>query len=165
MSEILEFREFVVADEVQEIMHFTESNVQGAIIEQASLFVYYAGKVSNAQMQSDKFKSRVELLESHIAQELRDEAINNGTKITEAAIKQSIAGDKRYVKAQLMLSKAKAQLDFAKNVLEALKQRKDMIIQIGVAQRQERERKAYVSETADRHGVSEDSVTGLHNEK
>lgn len=159
MSELLsEPKLFIEPGDLQESLHFTEANIQGAIIEQASLFAYYAKISSDAMIQADKFKNRVEILESRIAQEIRDEAAESGKKVTEAAIKQQISGDPRYVKAQLNYSKAKAQADYCKNALEAFKQRKDMIIQIGVAQRQERERKAFVSETASRVGVSKTAI-------
>ena len=162
MSEAVlgEVANFVDSLQLREDLHFSETDIDGASIEQASMFAYYAELAMKAQIQADKFKNRVELLESHIAQELRDDAIETGKKVTEASIKQSISGDRRYIKAQLDSSKAKAQFDFTKNALEAFKQRKDMIIQIAVNRRTERESKVLIRETSTATGISEQAISG-----
>lgn len=118
-------------------VEFSPENLDVAYIEQASLFAYYAEQSRLASKKMDNFKLRINTIEAELDKECRDEAISTGTKVTEKAIEQSIARNDKYIKSVLAFNDAKATHQMLRDILDAFKQRKDMLMQIGLTRRDE----------------------------
>lgn len=114
-----------------------ETNLDKAFREQASLFAHYATLYFNAARATGRAKVLLETKEAVVAKEIRDRAIAASEKITEKAIEQELARHKEIIHHKLAFSEAEALEDLAKNALEAFKQRKDMLVQLGANAREE----------------------------
>lgn len=118
-------------------VEFSPENLDSAYVEQASLFAYYAEQSRLASKKMDNFKLRINTIEAELDKECRDVAITSGVKITEKAIEQSVTRDEKYIKSVMAYNDAKATHQMLRDILEAFKQRKDMLIQIGLTRRDE----------------------------
>jgi hypothetical protein len=128
---------YVTGEQLGEDLTINPANLSEAMVKQASLFAHYAVLASRAQRQLDHMKQRLEILQSKVDKEIRDEAADEGRKITEAGIGKEIARDSRVITATKQVNEARMIADLAKQSLEAFKQRRDMLVQIGLMQREE----------------------------
>lgn len=112
-------------------------DLDNAFRQQAALFAYYAGKAYAAQAHADGKKQVVSLRRAQIAKQIRDRLADEGKKGTEAAIEQEIEVNPDYARARREHNEAQGVADYAKVCLEGLKQRRDMLIQLGANAREE----------------------------
>jgi hypothetical protein len=153
-------KEFIDSTTVSEDLHFTAENIDTALIEQAALYAFYAEQAYNADVQASKAKVSLELLESKVDKEIRDDAAASGAKLTEKSIATQMDGDERIIKKKLDYNASKAHASYCRDILEAFRQRRDMVIQIGVSNREERKGEAYIKSEASKHGVTERAIRG-----
>lgn len=121
-------------------------DLDSAFISQASLFAFYAEQSRIANKKVDNFKMRIDMVEAELDKEIRDEAALTSSKITEKSIEQEIKRSERYQKAVMSYNDAKAMAQLLRDSLDALKQRKDMLIQLGNNQREEFRSKLLMNE-------------------
>lgn len=129
------------AEQMADDVSFTEATLDDNMIRQPSLVAYYGQLVAKAQFNMDNAKQIVEIAESKEAQQMRDEAADNGTKITESQINSTLPTRSRVMKARKNYNQAKSDFEAAKVALESLRHKKDMMIQIAVGRRSEMENK------------------------
>jgi predicted CoA-binding protein len=72
-----------------------------------------------------------------ISRRLALPAANAGSKITEKSVEAEVKLHPEYIKVVVAYNEADAMLDMIKAALEAFKQRRDMLIQLGASQREE----------------------------
>ncbi len=125
------------SEQMLEDVQFTPENLDGAMIEHPGLFAYYAEQSRVAAKKEANLKFKLEIEESKIDKEIRDEAAESGTKVTEKMIEQQVVRDERYIKAKMAHNDAKATDQMLRDILEAFKQRRDMMIQVGLTRRDE----------------------------
>jgi hypothetical protein len=113
------------------------SDIDKGIIEQSSLFAYYAQQAYLSAVKADKMKIQLEAKEALKDKEIRDAAIESGSKITEKAIEGEISRDPTIMRLKLTYSEAKANANMMRDMLEAFKQRASMLMQLGSARREE----------------------------
>lgn len=113
------------------------TDLTSAMMDQSGLFAHYAQLCADAQRQMDRAKIAVELTEARVHHELTREAHDAGTKTTEAALSKALMRNGKMVKVKMQYADAKMIHALAKEALEAFKQRRDMLIQIGVNAREE----------------------------
>ena len=118
-------------------LKFTDATLKDAFIDQAGLFAYYASKEAQAAYQTDKQKQALEIVEARVDHEIRQDAADQGTKITEGKITSGIRLNASYQKALEGYNQAKMIQNLAKAATEAFKQRRDMLIQCGADAREE----------------------------
>lgn len=129
---------------------FSDANIDGAMTEQSGLFAYYAVQAAQAAKQEGVLKLKREIMEAKVAKQMRDEAAEEGKKITETQIAKDLILDPRVMQAHLNYNEAKAQAQLSRDALEAMKHRRDMLVQRGVSEREERKGAARVgAEEAD----------------
>jgi len=109
---------------------------------QSGLFSHYAAMTAKVQLQSDNMKMKRDITVAKIDKEIRNKAAEEGGKIdgvkmTEKLIESSVNLDVRWVKIQKEYNEAKSDHELHKGMLEALKQKRDMLIQLGVNAREE----------------------------
>ena len=118
-------------------MHIDDANLTESMIQQPALYVHYAMICAEAQRQMDKAKITVDLTESKAHEELTNACRSAGEKVVETALAKQIDRHPSCLKAQVKFADAKAIYTVAKEALEAFRQRRDMLVQIGVNSREE----------------------------
>ena len=114
------------------------TDLDSAFKSQASLFAFYAGKYHKASLQADKFETLMKIAEAKIGKDFRDLSAKEGTKITEKMVEAHVITQPAYIKAKMQYHEARGISDLVKNCLDSLRQRRDMLIQLGANEREER---------------------------
>jgi hypothetical protein len=125
------------ADTFQEDLEIDGHNLNNAFMRQASLFAYYAATHVGAMRKEARAKLLLEIEEAKVAKSIRDKMVAEGTKTTEKQIEQEVSRTPSYIKAVNAYNEAKANTALAASAVEAFRQRRDMLIQLGANQREE----------------------------
>ena len=123
------------------------------LIQQAALFAQYAVKHADAQTLEGRRRLKRDIIKAQVDKKVRDQLASEGGKVTEAIVTSKINQDKDYVNHQLALNEAKANTALGWAALEAFRQRRDMVIQLCVAAREEGKGTARVQEAVAGEGV------------
>lgn len=137
---------FIDAEQLRRDVSYTDTDLDTAMDQQAPLFAYYSELHAKAMKQEADLKLRRDVVEAKVYKELRDKAADEGRKVTEAQLAQEVALDSRVIKAQMNLNEARAIAELSRNALESFKQRRDMLVQRGVALREERKGDLYIKQ-------------------
>lgn len=129
----------VDADQLKRDLSYSVADLSSAMADQASLFVHYGVLAAQAAKQVDSIKLALENAEARIYRLLRDEAAEKAVKLTEAQLEKGVASHQRVIAFKKALNEAKQVEAVAKIAIEAFRQRRDMLIQQGATERQERE--------------------------
>lgn len=132
-------RTFIDANQLQEDLAFTTTNISMAMTRQAALFAHYSRLAADAVYQSDRSKQQVELLEATLNQRFRDSLIASGTKFTEKSIDSMVIQDSSYQEAQERAHEARAIAKMVDTAADSFRHRKDMLIQVGADLRMEKQ--------------------------
>lgn len=124
-------------EQMKKDVAFSDVNLDDAMMNQASLYAYYATLAAQAQRTVDRLKIQVDIVESKTHDRITSELRDAGEKVVETAVAKMIQRDPDFVTAQVKLADAKMDAFVAKEALEAFKQRRDMLVQIGVRAREE----------------------------
>lgn len=127
-----------------------QTDLDGGMVSQAGLFARYAWTSAQAQAQHEKLKASFEILESMLDGIHREALATAGGKVTEAMIRQAVVSDKRWGAAQIRLIDARTNSSFAKDVLESFKQKRDMLVQLAISDREEMKGTLRVMDTEER---------------
>lgn len=141
---------FISQTQLQSDLSFSHNSLDDAMMRQASLYAHYGTQSAKAQLQADRMKNQMELVEAQIDKELREEAAAEGKKITEAQIEKAIRLDSRYQRAVSRYNESKMVASMTKTTTEAFTQRRDMLVQIGKDLREERLGEVRVRASQDR---------------
>lgn len=123
--------------QLQKDLAFSEHNLDDAFMSQSGMFAHYSGVAHRAARRYDQIAQQVKLVEARLDQEIRQQAADDGEKITEAAIKNRLLLDPRHRKITERMHDAKAVAGMTKDACESFKQRRDMLIQMGANVREE----------------------------
>lgn len=118
-------------------LSINEVDLDGEMTQQASLYGYYASLYAMAQLKADKAKTRVDVVRGKCYRLHRNRIISKGDKPTEPQIEAAVLIDETYISAQDLYAERRMQAQFAKDAMEALKHKRDMLVQMGVARREE----------------------------
>ena len=129
------------ADEIADDVGFDEAHLDDNMVRQPSLVAHYGRLLAEAQFDMDTAKQKLEITESKAAHQLREDANEEGKKISEAQINSTLPTVPSVVKARMTYNRAKADYEGMKHTFEALRHKKDMMVQIGVNRRTEVEGK------------------------
>lgn len=132
-------REFVDAVQLKKDVEFNVNDLDTATQKHAALFVHYSDLARLAARQYARMDAAFEILEAQLNNVWRIKLKEDNPKATEAMIESAVKSDKRWWIAKNRVIDAKAIHDLAKTAPEAFSQRKDMIVQISVDRRKERE--------------------------
>lgn len=146
-------KEFVAVAELKTDVQFNVNDLDTAVMEQAGLFVHYADQARLAKRQSERMKTAFEILESRLYAQHRALLIEKNGKATEAQIEAAVKTDPRWWKGNTLMIDARAIYDLASDAREAFSQRKDMIVQVSVDRRTERQGTMRVMEQKSAHDV------------
>ena len=121
----------------QDDLDIDSHDLNHAFMRQASLFAYYAAIHVKTMRREARAKLLLEIEEAKVAKAVRDKMLADGTKTTEKQIEQEVSRTASYIKAVNALNEAKANTALASSAVEAFRQRRDMLIQLGANQREE----------------------------
>lgn len=105
-------------------------------LQQSGLFAYWACKLVQAERQHARIEYALDRAEARRYKEIKIASIGKD-KITEPGIKAEIAADKELGQIRELLLEAREEMGMLKATVEALRQRKDMLIQLGNQSREE----------------------------
>jgi hypothetical protein len=120
---------------IRDVLLINEATLTDEFIKQPSTYAYFAALSEFAVADVEQKKLALSVLEANLDSQKRLEL--KDTKVTEAVIKSAIVKDKKYQMMVEEIIEAERQLGILKSLVEGLKQRKDMLIQIGSTKRQE----------------------------
>lgn len=132
---------FPSVEEITEDVGFTEATLDDNMIQQPSLVAHYGRLLAESQYDTDLSKQKLDIAESKAANKMRQDANDEGKKITEALITSTLATIQSVAAARAAYNRAKADQEAMKTTFEALRHKKDMMVQIGVNRRTEIEGK------------------------
>lgn len=108
-----------------------------AMMEQASLTAHYHTLAAEAARQVDDAKLLLENVEAQVYRVIRDELASSGEKVTEALLERLVARHQRVIDTKKALNEAKQIEAVAKGAVQAMRDRKDMLVQLGSNEREE----------------------------
>jgi hypothetical protein len=115
----------------------TEETLDSCMYEQSGLRAYYGTLAARAEAQHDRLKARFEVVEATLYDHHRKELVASGEKVTEKMVENAVKLDSRWFKAKNTVIEAGTIASINKQNVEALKDRRDMIIQLGADRRDE----------------------------
>ena len=125
-----------------------EHNLSMEMAMQAANFLYVAEQAAKAEAVYDTTKFAMDQLVAELDMEVREKAATDGKKITEKLVEMEVERDQRHKSMKLRVIKAKAEMSMVKAKRDAWYQRKDMLIQLAIKERNERNTPTGVGKTA-----------------
>jgi len=119
------------------IVRFDKNNVEGELIEQASIYSYYQGLLTVAKREYDK--SQLDLAQ-FVATSRKDEqetCLKTGRKVTEKSLEAFVISLPDYKEKTEYAIELSYKLSLLKGLVEALQHKKDMLVQISANTRAE----------------------------
>jgi hypothetical protein len=138
-------RRLIEPSELQRDVAFSTTNLDDAMMTQASMAVHYGQVAAAAQKQLDDLKLVLEITEAKVDRHIRDEVAAEAVddtgkkKLTETQIAKSISLHPQVIAVKKAINEAKQIESEAKTAVEAFRQRRDMLVQIGAGDRLERQ--------------------------
>lgn len=114
-----------------------ETDLDNCMIQQNGLRSHYGALAARSEHFADKQKLKFEIIESKLYEEHRRLAIEEGEKPTEKMIEARLRQDPRWVKAKTALIDANGISSINRALVESLRDRKDMLVQLGADRRNE----------------------------
>ncbi|KAA5604351.1 hypothetical protein F1188_15935 [Roseospira marina] len=130
-------KSYVDPEQINKDVQINGTDLNNAFLEQSSLLVHYGVQAGRAAHQVDRVKQLQKLAEAQIDKEVREQASDEGRKITESAITAQITAHPKMVQLAKMLSEARLQESLADVAVESLRHRRDMLVQLGAQARTE----------------------------
>ena len=114
-----------------------ENNLSMEMANQAANFLYVAEQAAKAEAVYDTIKFAMDQLVAELDMEVREKATDAGKKITEKLVEMEVERDQRHKDMKLRVIKVKAEMNMVKAKRDAWYQRKDMLIQLAIKERNE----------------------------
>lgn len=130
-------RDIVDDTQLGKDMTFSSTDLSGAMMEQAPLFARYGLLAAQASRQVDDLKLMLEVTEAKVYRKLRDEAAATGAKTTEAQLEKAVLVHPQVIEVKKALNEARQIEAKAKTAAEAMRHRRDMLVQTGLISREE----------------------------
>jgi hypothetical protein len=115
----------------------SDVNLDKCMMEQNSLRAYYGELAARAEAQASRVKVQVEIKEAELYDKHRKSLAATGEKVTEKAVENAVKLDPVWGAIKNRLIEAETIASINKSLVESLKDRRDMIIQLGADRRDE----------------------------
>lgn len=119
-----------MANLTEKTMMINFDNINESIQNQTTLYATAVENHFNAMKKSYSAKREFTLVEAELDQKIREANANSGTKMTEAQLSNKIISSLEYQRAAKMDDDARAEMIYASNILETLRQRRDILVQL-----------------------------------
>lgn len=114
-------------------LKFDKSDLNSVWMNQATVFFKYSLKSALMEEQASKAKMELEAFESQLYESFRIEKEHNSYKWSENTISSKIKKHPEYIKKQQAFLILRRDADIYKSAMEALRHRRDMIVQASKA--------------------------------
>jgi hypothetical protein len=114
-----------------------ETNLDAAMMQQASLRAYYGTVAAQAEGHAARTKAKFEILEAKLFDEHEKALAAKGEKTTQAKIDAAVKNDPRWFAGKNKVIEAETVASVNKSLTFALADRRDMLIQLGSDRREE----------------------------
>lgn len=128
---------YVDVDQFRRDTRVTEATLDSAMFEQSGLRAYYGTMAANAEAQAARMKAKFEVVEATLYDHHRKQMAASGEKTTEKMVENAVRLDPRWINAKNLLIESETIASINKCLVESLKDRRDMIIQLGADRRDE----------------------------
>lgn len=139
MTEEFKITEFYDHLEVTKILNDYDADISIDLMQQPGYFSRYSYLLARAESQYDRIKAMADIVEARLDAKYRDLAAKSGAKTTEGVIKAQIQRDPQTERVQRLLIKAREQVGCLKGTCEALRQRRDTLLQMAYNSRAEQQ--------------------------
>jgi len=129
---------YVDQAELKRDLAYSLANLSDAMSEQASLFAHYGVQAAKSSHQVDVVKLLLENTEAAVYRLERDRLEGAGEKVTEPLMEKLVTRHDRVIAMKRALNEAKQVEAVAKAAMEAFRHRRDMLVQQGLIEREER---------------------------
>lgn len=128
---------YIDVDQFRTDTRVSEANLDQCMIEQNGLRAWYGAVAARAEAQAARVKAKFEVVEATLYDHHRKELAKSGEKTTEKMVENAVKLDPRWLKAKNMVIEAETIATINKGLVESIKDRRDMIIQLGADRRDE----------------------------
>lgn len=139
---------------VQQMMKdakIADASFEEACRSQAGLFAFYAEQSRIASKKELDLKLRIETQEGIAYEKLRNKYEKEGKKITEKALDQELSRDPELIKLRMRHNEVKTDAQMLRDFLEALRQKRDMLVHIGLSRRDEKRGELRIQEKVEEY--------------
>lgn len=131
-------------------------DMQVDFMRQSGLYAYYSSLYAKAEAQYERLCHALERAEAQLDKHVRKARVDAGEKKpTNDEIKAEIIADPRIHGAKLLIVEAREQMTLLRGMCEALKQRCNMLVQLGAVSREELKGGPTVMATANKENRNE----------
>ena len=111
--------------------------INDEVVRQPGLFAYYVEQMVEADRKAKHMKLQLEVLEAAIDKQVRDRALAGREKITETIVEKRIRSSDAWIEKKRQLIDLQTQAEQIRGIVEAMRQKKDMLITFATNVRQE----------------------------
>lgn len=122
--------QYIDPEQLKADVEIVAGGLSEAMLKHASLYTHYAIQAVRAQRQYDRWKTALDVLESQLDAQIRQDAASEGKKTTENGIKSAVTNDTRWKACQTRLIEAKQMKELCDAALMCFVHRKDMLLQL-----------------------------------
>jgi hypothetical protein len=127
------------------------TNLDECMIEQSSLRAYYGTLAADAEAEHAKLKLRHDIIEARVYDKHRKALADAGEKVTEKMVENAVKQDPEWAQSKLRVIEAEQVANRNRACVDSLKDRKDMLVQLGADRREEGKGQVRILEAAASH--------------
>lgn len=143
-------------EQFQRDTRVTEATLDNCMIEQASTRAFYGAQAAQAEAQASRMKARFEVIEATLYDRHRKALAKAEEKVTEKMVDCAVKQDPNWLKAKNMMIEAETIAAMNKSMVDSLRDRKDMLVQLGADRREGMKGQLRIlSEQGDRESIAD----------
>lgn len=128
---------YIDVDKFRDDTKVTEATLDACMIEQNGLRAWYGAQAARAEAQAARVKAKFEVVECTLYDHHRKLLAAGSEKVTEKMVEAAVKLDSRWLKGKNLVIEAETIASINKGLVESIKDRRDMIIQLGADRRDE----------------------------
>lgn len=134
----IKVRDFIDVEKAKVDLTYSHANLSGAMVDQAALFAHYGELLAQAARQVDDLQMMLDIAKAKFARKIRDAATAAGEKLSIPVLEAEVMVTPKIIEIRKAINVAKQIEANAKTMVEAFRHRKDMLIQLGAGEREEK---------------------------
>lgn len=115
----------------------TNATLDECMIEQNGLRAFYSAAAARSEAQASRLKAKFDVIEATLYDQHRKTFLANGEKATEKMVENAVKADPRWLKGKNTLIDADTIASINKGLVESLRDRATMLVQLGADRRDE----------------------------
>ncbi|MFK3741023.1 hypothetical protein [Massilia sp. TN1-12] len=132
-----ELNHYIDMAEFRDDIKVSINTLDDAMMQQAGLRAYHGEQAAHAEAQHSRLKLRHEVVEARLYDKHRKALALTGEKVTEKMVENAVKQDPEYVSSKNRVIEAETIAAVRRSCTDALRDRKDMLVQLGADRREE----------------------------